>query len=313
MDYTHDQVRVALEDATDIASVAGEYDGVVEGNLIVASGTSLLTVSRTGVVSKLGQLAGQPERTGNGAVAVNPTMSQWIYTLVSFPDLTSRIHLGTPNSDTLLATVPSPDGSTFYQAFEWNASGAYMVKEGTGLGGVGPFLEYHFPLARINVSSGVITMVSPDCIAEMVLEDGTLICQNRAAGGIDVRAPSGTTHTIQLGMGTSGPFSRLTLNPDRHHVVAARNGSADPSLVNYQMVAADLGSSSASQFGPIDFYPDTWLADGRLVADHQCWTFQGNGGPCDQSLDGTYFLSADGRSHMLFYKLAPGAAVVASV
>jgi hypothetical protein len=29
-------------------------------------------------------------------------------------------------------------------------------------------------------------------------------------------------------------------------------------------------------------------------ADHFCWTMQGNGGACDQSLDGTNIYSADG-------------------
>jgi hypothetical protein len=84
-------------------------------------------------------------------------------------------------------------------------------------------------------------------------------------------------------------------------------------LINYQIVAADLSSSNAGVFAPIDFVPDTWLPDGRLVADHLCWTFQQNGGPCDQSLDGTYFLSADGKTRTLFYKLPLGSYVAASI
>ena len=84
-------------------------------------------------------------------------------------------------------------------------------------------------------------------------------------------------------------------------------------LVNYQMVAADLSSTNASVFGPIDFYPDAWLPDGRLVADHVCWTFQGDGGPCDASLDGTYIVSENGQSRTLFYKLAQSSFVVASM
>jgi hypothetical protein len=313
-DYIHTQVRLALVDATDIAAVSGQFDGVAGGQAIVVNGLNLMAVSRSGVVTTLGQLAGHPEWNGPGSVAVNPSLSQWIYTLTDTA-LTSYVHIGTPGRDSVLATVRSPDGYDFYEAFTWNASGAYLVKEGTGLGGVGPFLEYHFPLAKLDVSSGQITLVSPACTAEMVLDSGTFLCRN-STGGINVRPPSGTSHTIQLSKGTSGAdavYSKLTLTTDQRHVVAARNGSANPSLVNYQMVGADLSSTTASVFGPIDFFPDTWLSDGRLVADHMCWSFQGNGGPCDQSLDGTYFVSADGLSHTLFYKLAQGSVVVASM
>jgi hypothetical protein len=63
-------------------------------------------------------------------------------------------------------------------------------------------------------------------------------------------------------------------------------------------------------FGPIDYVPDTWLPDGRVVADHQCWPSETDGGPCNASLDGTYIFSADGSSHSLFFKLANGASVV---
>ena len=315
MDYAHNQVRLALQNANDIGAVTGQFDGVVGGRVIVVNRTDLLAVSRAGVVSKLGNLAGQPEWTGVGTVAVNSNLSQWIYTLTDLTSFTSRIHLGTPSGDTVIATVPSPDGSDFYQALTWNASGAYLVKQGTGLGGVGPFLEYHFPLARIDVSSGKVMVVSPECIAELVLNDGTALCRNRT-GGVEVRSPSGSTHVIQLSKGTSGfdgAYSRLTLTSDQQHFVAARNGSTDPAFVNYQIAQADLSSSSAAVFGPIDFYPDAWLSDGRLVADHLCWTFQQNGGPCDQSLDGTYFLSGDGKTRILFYKLGHGSVVAAAI
>ncbi|HET7420072.1 MAG TPA: hypothetical protein VFL27_06795 [Candidatus Dormibacteraeota bacterium] len=313
-DYTHNQVRLALENATDIAAVTGQFDGIVGGEAIVSNGVSLLAVSRTGAVTRLGLLAGQPQWSGAGTVAVNPSLTQWIYTLTSFSDLTSQIHLGTRTSDSVIATVPSPDGYDFYQAFTWNTSGAYLVKQGTGLGGVGPFLEYHFPLAKINLSTGQVTVVSPTCVAEAVLDDGTLLCRT-TTGGVEVRSPSGATHSIQLARGTSGAdgiYSKLTLTSDQKHFAAARNGSADPSLVNYEIVAAELTSTTVGVFGPVDFLPDAWLPDGRLVADHYCWTFQQNGGPCDQSLDGTYFLSADGHSLTLFYKLAQGSSVVAA-
>jgi hypothetical protein len=312
MDNTHNQVRLALLNATDIATVPGQFAGVVGDRAIVVNGSALLAVSPTGAVTKLGQLAGQVEWSGAGTVAVNPSLSQWFYTVLDFTNLTSRVHLGTATGDSVIATVPSPDGATFYQPFAWNASGAYMVKQATGLGGVGPFLEYHFPLARINLSTGQITDVSPTCVAERVLDDGTFLCRN-TTGGLEVRAPSGSTHVIQISNGNAAIYSRLTVTTDQRHFVAARDGSNDPALVNYQMAAGDLSASTVAVFGPADFFPDAWLPDGRLVADHLCWTFQQNGGPCDQSLDGTYVVSADGQTRTLFYKLAPGSAVVASI
>jgi hypothetical protein len=320
MDNTHNQVRLAMLNATDVATVPGQFVGVVGDRAIVVNGLDLLAVSPAGAVTKLGQLAGHVEWSGVGSVAVNPSLSQWLYTVVDLSNLISQIHLGAPTGDKVIATAPSPDGNTFYQPFAWNASGAYMVKEGTGLGGVGPFLEYHFPLVRINLSTGQITEVSPACVAEMVLDDGTFLCRNLTTGlqtgGLEVRSPSGSDHVIQISTGSSGGqgvYSRLTVTADQRHVVAARNGSSDPALINYQMVAADLSASGVTVFGVSDFLPDTWLPDGRLIADHLCWTFQENGGPCDQSLDGTYIVSADGHTRTLFYKLAPGSSVVASV
>ena len=301
--------------ATDIATVPGQFVGVVVDRAIVLNGLDLSAISPTGAVTKLGQLAGRVEFSGVGTVAVNPSLSQWLYTVIDLSNLTSQIHLGAPTSDKLIATVPSPDGNSFYQPFTWNASGAYMVKEGTGLGGAGAFLEYHFPLERINLSTGQITAVSPTCVAETVLDDGTLLCRN-TTGGVEVRSPSGSTHVIQISTASSGGqgvYSRLTVTTDQRHLVAARNGSSDQALINYQMVAADLSASVATVFGANDFFPDAWLPDGRLVADHLCWTFQSNGGPCDQSLDGTYFVSADGQTHTLFYKLAIGSVVVAAL
>lgn len=311
-DYSHNQVRIARLDATDVGAVTGMFDGVVADQAIVLSGQTLLAVAATGSMRTLGHLAGAPEWSGPGTVVVNPTLTQWLYTVADTSNWTSQIHLGTPSGDPVIATAPSPDGYDFYEAFAWNPSGAYLVKQGTGLGGVGPFLEYHFPLEKIDVVTGVITAVTPQCVAERVLDDGTMLCQNNT-GGLEVRSPAGASHVIQLAKSTSAGyaiFSRLALTPDQRHFAAARNGSSNQDLVNYQIASGDLSSSTAGVFGPIDFYPDTWLPDGRLVADHLCWTFQGNGGPCDQSLDGTYFLSADGQSRTLFYKLAQGASVV---
>ena len=309
-DPADSQVRLARLDATDTATTAGQFDGVVAGQAIVINGTSLMAMTAGGSVRTLGHLAAAPEYTGAGSVAVNPTLTQWVYTVWDTSG-NSAVHLGSPSGDQVLATLPSPDGNAYYESFAWNAAGVYMVQEATGLGGVGPFLEYHFPLGTLDLSSGKVALASPPCVADSVLDDGTLLCQNRT-GGLEVRSPSGATHVIQLSTGTSageGVFSRLTLSPDQNRIVAARNGSSNPNLINYQMVVADLSSSSSSAWGPADFYPDTWLPDGRLVADHLCWTFQQNGGPCDPSLDGTYILSANGNTKTLFYKLVHGSVV----
>ena len=58
-----------------------------------------------------------------------------------------------------------------------------------------------------------------------------------------------------------------------------------------------------------DHEPDTWLPDGRVVADHQCVDSRWGGGPCSASLDGTYIFSADRSSRVLFYRLKSGQVV----
>jgi hypothetical protein len=76
------------------------------------------------------------------------------------------------------------------------------------------------------------------------------------------------------------------------------------------MAVADLAASSAHVLGPLDYVPETWLPDGRVVADHECLPVEWGAGPCDTKLDGTYIFSADGSTHSLFYKLVGGAYVV---
>lgn len=115
MDNTHNQVRLALLNATDIVTVPGQFVGVVGDRAIVVNGVDLLAVSPTGAVTKLGQLAGHVEWSGVGSVAVNPSLSQWLYTVTDFSNLTSQIHLGAPTGDRVIATVPSPDGNSFHQ------------------------------------------------------------------------------------------------------------------------------------------------------------------------------------------------------
>ncbi len=212
--------------------------------------------------------------------------------------------------------MPPPADASFFQPFTWNDSGAYMVQQPTGLGGVGPFLEYRFPLATLDIASGRVTVITPQCIADGVLDDGTLLCKTTATGALGVRPPNGAAHAVQVASGTSGfngTFTRLAVSADAHHFVAARNGNANPDVVNYQMAFGDIAGSSAAAFGPADFVPDVLLSDGRVIADHQCWDSTFGGGPCSRALDGTYFISADGKTKTLFFKLAGGATVVAAL
>lgn len=314
-DYNRVEVRLARLDATRTATVKGQYDGIVAGKVIVLNGTTLEALSRNGTVKKLGQLAAKPDWVGVGTVAVNPELSQWLYAIHDDAS-TAKIHLGTETSDRVVATLPSPNGNAYYQPFTWNASGVYMVRQGVGLGGAGPFLEYDFPLAKFDLTSGRVTDVSPQCIVHGMLDDGTMVCGQPSTGGqIEIRAASGQSHLIQLGTG-GGPSNDLyvsvAVSPDHTRLIAGRNGSKDP-VINYQMAIADLTSSSARAFGPLDYLPRAWLPDGRVVAEHTCSYAGWGGGPCNAKLDGTYLFSADGAIHSLFFKLAAGASVVGDI
>ena len=138
-DFNNSQVRLSGLDALDTAVVAGNYDGVVNGEVIVVNGTALEALSRSGALRRLGTLAAVPSWTGAGTVAVKPDLTQWMYTIAG-DNLTSRIHVGSAAGDRVVATIASPAGYDFYQAFAWNASGVYFSRQATGLGGVGPFL-----------------------------------------------------------------------------------------------------------------------------------------------------------------------------
>lgn len=313
-DYIHTEVRLARLDATRTAVVKGRYVGIAGGQVIVLNSKTVQAISPNGTVTTLGQLTDTPEFLGLGTIVVNPQLSQWLY--VTRDDaMTTTIHLGTPTSDTVIATLPSPDGNVFYPPFAWNRSGVYMVRQPTGLGGAGPFLEYHFPLAKFDLTTHRVTDVSPRCIAYQVLDDGTMICGSPSTGGtIEIRSASGHSNLIQLANGGGGSgdlYISAMVSPDHKRLIAGRNGVKDP-VLNYQIAIADLTSSTANAFGPLDYLPDTWLPDGRVVADHRCAYSGWGGGPCDMSLDGTYIFSPDGTSHSLFYKLVSGA-VVASL
>jgi hypothetical protein len=311
-DYTKNEVRLARLDAVDTARVPGFYDGVVGGQVIVVNGTALETLSRAGSIRKLGTLAATPNDTTPGTVAVKPDLTQWVYTVLDPTGLTSHIHLGSPTSDRVLVTIPSPDGYSFYQPYGWNSTGPYLVKQATGLGGVGPFLEYHFPLVKLDVATGHTTDVNPVCYAYGLLIDGGMVC--RASGTdshVQVRTQSGLTLTIQVSLGTtvsSSMFGRVHISADNSKLIVSRNATTG-SAINFQMAVAGLTESTMTVFGPIDFIPDTWLPDGRVVASHMCWPAELGGGSCNASLDGTYVLSADGKSRTLFYKLVNSAVV----
>jgi hypothetical protein len=313
-DFNVPEVRLARLDATDVATVKGVFGGIAGGQVIVVNGPILEAISRNGTIKKLGRLAADPSWTGPGTVAVKPDLSQWIYT-VADAQLTSHIHIGSPSADMVIASVPSPDGYTFYQAFEWNPSGIYMNKQATGLGGAGPFLEYQFPLARFDPTTGHVSEVSPGCIVEKVLDDGTMICRRPIPDGrVEVRSPSGHVNLIRLATQTgnnANDYRNIKISPDGTRLIAARDGATDPAkTTNYQMAVADLTASSAHALGPLDYVPDTWLPDGRVVADHECLPAEWGAGPCDTNLDGTYIFSADGSTHFLFHKLVGGAYVV---
>jgi len=314
-DFNRSQVRLARLDATDVGMVQGLYDGIVNDRVIALNGLALMALSRDGKVVKLGQLAASPDWYGAGTVILDPQQSRWLYSIRD-DSSTAHIHLGTPTSDTVIANLPSPDGNAYYQTFSWNPSGIYMLKEPVGLGGAGPFLDYHFPIVRFDLSTNGVTDISPQCAAYGVLDDGTLICGRTAtAGAIEVRPPSGQSHLIQVasGSGSTGTaYIRVAVSPDNKRLIVGRNGSKDP-VINYQMAVANLSSSSAQAFGVLDYLPDAWLPDGRVVAEHICVIADWGGGPCNAGLDGTYFFSADGATHSLFFKLVGGAAVVGYV
>jgi hypothetical protein len=317
-DYAVPEVRLARLNATRTAVVKGQFDGIVAGKVIVLDGRALESLSSDGMVKVLGQLAASPTWFGPGTVVVKPDLSQWMYTITD-DTWTSRIHLGSATGDHVIATVPSPspDGYAFYQPFAWKASGIYMVKEPIGLGGAGPFLDYHFSLATFDLSSSKVSMVSPDCRIYEVLDDGTAIC-GTGGGYLEVRSPSGQTNKVQVTIGgpagstDASAYFHVAVSPDARRVIVGRNGAKDP-VINYQMAIADLTASSAQAFGPLDYLPEAWLPDGRMIATHVCAYADWGGGPCNAGLDGTYIFSADGKSHSLFYKLKQGSAVVGYV
>jgi hypothetical protein len=133
-DYTVPEVRLVRLNATRTAVIKGQYDGIVAGKVIVLNGRTLESVSSSGAIKKLGELAMSPSWLGPGTVVLKPDLSQWIYTIADTDTWASQIHIGSATGDHVIATLPSPspDGYAFYQPFAWKASGIYMVKEPVG-------------------------------------------------------------------------------------------------------------------------------------------------------------------------------------
>jgi hypothetical protein len=310
-DYSRGEVRLARLDAVDVETAKGQVQSMVGASVIVLNGTCLQMMNRGGVAT-LGHLPATP----SGSVLVSPDLSQtqWIWAVLDAKQA-SHIHLQTPSSDTVIADLPSPDGNASWVPFAWNSTGIYLVRQPSGIGGAGPFLDFRFEIAKLDRSSGRLTTISPTCPAYRVLDNGTMICRSSTAGNIEVRSPSGQSHLIQMTSGSTtsnAAFDRVVLSADGKRVIVARNGAQDP-VINYEMAVADLTTSTATSFGPIDYVPDTWLPDGRVIADHMCVYSGFGGGPCNGGLDATYVFSSDGASHTLFYKLASGSQVVAYI
>lgn len=311
-DYSRAEVRLARLDAVDVETTKGQVQSKVGASVIVLNGTCLQLMNRGGVTT-LGQLPEPPSGSGHD-VFVSPDLTQWIYALVD-ANQTSHVHLRTPSGDTVIADLPSPDGNASWVPFAWNSAGIYLVRQPTGLGGAGPFIDFRFEIAKLDRSSGRLVAISPSCVAYGVFDDGTMACRSSVAGNIEVRSPSGQSHLIQVTNGSTGinaAYNRVAFSADGKRVIVARNGAKDP-VINYQMAVADLTASTANSFGPLDYVPDTWLPDGRVIADHTCVYSGFGGGPCNEGLDATYVVSGDGASYTQFYKLASGSQVVAYI
>lgn len=313
-DYSRGEVRLARLDAVDIETAKGQVQSMVGASVTVLNGTCLQLMNRGGVTT-LGRLSAPPSGNGHDVlVNLGPTQTQWIYALVD-ANQASHIHLGTSSGDTVIADIPSPDGNASWVPYAWNASGIYLVRQPQGIGGAGPFIDFRFDIAKLDSSSGRLVAISPSCVAYSVFDDGTMICRSSTPGNVEVRSPSGQSHLIQLTSGstaTNAAFNRVTFAADGKRVIVARNGAKDP-VINYQMAVADLTASTATSFGPIDYVPDIWLPDGRVIADHICVNSAFGGGPCNEGLDATYVFSSDGASHTLFFKLASGSQIVAYI
>jgi hypothetical protein len=285
----------------------GEFIGVFDDEAVALNGLQLTAMGYDGKTTQVGLLAGAPS-DGANRIVLSPDLSQWLYTMTSdSPSLTAQVHVGSATGDRVVATIPSPNGNGIFAPYAWNSSGVYLVLQATGIGGAGPFLDYHFPLYRFDLGTGTVSQAEPACVAYDVLNSGAFICALNPSGpqqrtGLEIRSSGAQDQTIPV----QGPFAAVRLSTDatRLALVGLGGTSVDG---EYQMKTARLTSPVLSDFGPPGYVPEAWLPDGRLVARQMCLVADNSPTACDASSVGkTYIFSADGRSSTFFFKLGQG-------
>jgi hypothetical protein len=300
-------VRLARLDATDVGVMTGQFIGVFNDEAVALNGRQLTAMAYDGATTLLGLLAGAPA-AGAGGVVLSPNLSQWLYTMTSdSQSLTAQVHLGSATGDRVVATIPSPNGNGIFAPYAWNSSGVYLDLQATGIGGAGPFLDYHFPLYRFDVSTGAVSQVEPACVGYDVLNSGAFICALnpsglQSSGGLEIRSSNAHDQIVEV----KGPFAAVTLSPDasRLALVSLGGTSADS---EYQIKAAQIKSLVLADFGPPGYVPEAWLPDGRLVAREMCLVASDSPTACDASNDGkTYVFAADGSRSTFFFRLGQG-------
>ena len=305
----NNSVRLARLDATDVASVPGTFVEIERDRVIVLNGDKLETLDRDGGVTVLGTA-----RDAGTHLVVSPDLKQWLYSVVDGNE-TATIHLSSASTDRVLKVAPSPNQNGYFAPFAWNASGAYMQLVATGIGGWAPFINYEFPVYRIDLDTGALTRIEPLCRGWATLDDGTLLCSAidspSKEARLEIRPPGAATRSIDISSTDFGGYYHLSVSPSQREAILSRNASTG-NTVNYSMAVVDISGDSWRPFGPIDFAPDFWLPDGRVVADHQCVVAQDSisKGACDPKVDGTYIIAADGGSSAFFYKLMDTDSVV---
>lgn len=298
------QVRLARLDATDVGVVAGNFVGVVDDEVVALNGLELEAMDYDGHATTIGVLASPPAPFA-GTVVVSPDLTHWLYTTTPGQSLTAQIHEGSAGGDRVLATIPSPDNNGVFGPYAWNSTGVYVVLNATGIGGAGPFLEYHFPLYRFDLATGGLSKVVPDCYAYAVLASGTLVCAGRpgfAGGGLEIRFAGGRSTALPV----QGQFAGVRVSRGEQRLALAYEGGTS-TLPAYQIGVAALAATSLTAFGPAGYFPEAWLPDGRLIAEQSCLFAYGPSPlPCESSpANGTRVLfSADGSSSTPFYKLS---------
>ena len=306
-----DRVRLAGLDANDAGTMAGHFMGVFDDRAVALNGLVLTAMAYDGATTHLGTLVHAPSGFTD-QVVVSPDLSQWLYTTTSdTQSLTAQVHVGSASADHVVATLPSPDSNGIFAPYAWNSSGVYLILQATGIGGAGPFLDYHFPLYRFDVGTGAVSQVKPVCEAYDVLPSGALVCALSGGGsqmtsGLTIRSAGTADRVVPV----QGPFAGVKLSPDssRLSLVGLGGTSAD---AEYQVRTTVLTTPVLSDFGPPGYVPAAWLPDGRMVTRKMCLVADNSPTACDAARDGeTYIVTADGSSSTLFFKFGEGVRVV---